>query len=196
MPRYDNKHLLLHILRARSIARRYLVTNGFDGALTILGMLTGFYISGTTELRVAISACLGATIALFISGLTSAYLSEKAERQNELDELERALLHDLTDSDYGLASRYLPMLVALVNGLSPFILSLVILLPLFIAEQGYTLPVSPFPGAIIVALICVFLLGVFLGTISGSFWLWSGLRTLIIAMITVILILFFGQSIN
>ncbi len=192
----NNKQLMLHILRARSIARRYLITNGFDGALTMLGMVTGFYISGTTELSVAISACLGAAVALFISGLSSAYLSEKAERKKELRELEQALVLDLKESDYGQASRYLPMLVALVNGLSPLLLSLLILLPLFIAAQGYILPLSPFINAIIVALICVFCLGVFLGKISKSFWLWSGLRALIIAIITVVIILFFGHSIN
>ncbi len=189
------KHLMLHILRARSIARRYLITNGFDGALTMLGMVTGFYTSGITELSVAINACLGAAVALFISGLSSAYLSEKAEREKELHELEQALVVDLKESDYGQASRYLPILVALVNGLSPLLLSLVILLPLFFAEHGYALPSSPFVNAIVVALICIFFLGVFLGKISKTFWLWSGLKTLIIAIITVAIILFFGRSI-
>ncbi len=189
------KHLMLHILRARSIARRYLITNGFDGALTMLGMITGFYTSGMTELSVAISACLGAAVALFISGLSSAYLSEKAEREKELRELEQALVTDLKESDYGMASRYLPILVALVNGLSPLLLSLLIILPLFLAEQGYVLLLSPFINSIIVALICVFFLGLFLGKISKTFWLWSGLRTLAIAIITVAIILFFGHAI-
>jgi len=188
------KHLVLHILRARSIARRYLITNGFDGALTMLGMVTGFYTSGMTELSVAISACLGAAIALFISGLSSAYLSEKAEREKELRDLELALVSDLKDSDYGMASRYLPILVALVNGFSPLLLSLLIILPLFLAEQGYVLALSPFINSIAVALICVFCLGVFLGKISKTFWLWSGLRTLAIAIIAVVIILLFGHS--
>ena len=189
------KHLVLHILRARSIARRYLITNGFDGALTMLGMITGFYTSGMTELSVAISACLGAAVALFISGLSSAYLSEKAEREKELRELEQALVTDLKESDYGTASRYLPVLVALVNGLSPLLLSLLIILPLFLAEQGYVLLSSPFINSIVVALVCVFFLGLFLGKISKTFWLWSGLRTLAIAIITVAIILFLGHSI-
>lgn len=186
-------HLRLHILRAWSIARRYLVTNGFDGALTMLGMVTGFYTSGMTDLPVAISACLGASAALCISGLSSAYLSEKAEREKELRELEQAMLLDLKESDYGLASRYLPLLVALVNGLSPLFLSLLILSPLFFAEQWRVLPSSPFINAIIVALLSVFFLGVFLGRISKTFWLWSGLKTLLIALITVAVIFAFGR---
>lgn len=189
----NKEHLKLHLLRSWSIARRYMVTNGFDGALTMLGMVTGFYISGMTELSVAISACLGAAIALFISGLSSAYLSEKAEREMELRELEQALVVDLKESDYGQASRYLPMLVALVNGLSPLLLSLVILMPLFLADQGKASPGAPFIRAIVVGLICIFSLGVFLGKISKTFWLWSGLRALTIAIVTVVIILFFGH---
>lgn len=191
----EKKYLILHALRAGSIARRYLVTNGFDGALTMLGMMTGFYTSGVTDLPVAISACLGAAIALFISGLSSAYLSEKAERAKELHELEQALVDDLKESDYGQASRYLPMLVAMVNGFSPLLLSLLIILPLFLAEHGHTISSSPFIDAIFLALISIFFLGVFLGKISSTFWLWSGLKTLVIAIVTVVIILAFGHII-
>ena len=189
------KIVVLHLLRAWSIARRYMVTNGFDGALTMLGMLTGFYSSGIADLHIAISACLGAAIALFISGVSSAYLSEKAEREHELRGLEQALVDDLQDSDYGQASRYLPIFVALVNGLSPLLLSLVILSPLYLAVRGYTLFFPPFINAIILGFVCLFFLGIFLGKIGKTFWLWSGLRTLIIAAVTVAIILFLERFI-
>ena len=141
-----DKNTMLHLFRAGSIARRYMVTNGFDGALTMLGMLTGFYTSGMSDIPVALSACMGAAIALFISGLSSAYLSEKAEREKELHDLEQALIADLKDSDYGHASRYLPLIVALVNGLSPFVLSLFILSPLVTTHpyQHRAVPKRPF----------------------------------------------------
>ncbi len=192
----NKKHFMLHLHRSWSIARRYMVTNGFDGVLTMLGMLTGFYTTRMTELSVAISACLGAAIALFISGISSAYLSEKAEREKELRELEQALVIDLKRSDYGQASRYLPILVALVNGLSPLLLALIILLPLLLADEIQALSTtSPFIISIAVGFLCVFFLGIFIGKISKTFWLWSGLRTLIIAVVTVVIILFFGRSI-
>ena len=192
----NKEHFILHLLRSWSIARRYMVTNGFDGALTMLGMITGFYTTGMTELSVAITACLGAAIALFISGISSAYLSEKAEREKELRELEQALVVDLKESDYGRASRYLPIFVALVNGLSPLLLALVILLPLFLAEEKQAVSTtSPFISAIAVGLLCVFSLGVFLGKINKKFWLWSGLRALIIALVTVVIILFVSRAV-
>jgi VIT1/CCC1 family predicted Fe2+/Mn2+ transporter len=34
----------------------------------------------------------------------------------------------------------------------------------------------------------MFLLGVYLGRISGTFWLWAGLRTLLVAAVTAVLI--------
>lgn len=185
------KQLFSLLYSGRKIARRYLVTNGFDGTLTILGMMTGFYVSGTKELGVAINACLGAAIALFVSGFSSTYLSEKAERQEELRELEQALLVDLEESHYGDASRYLPFLIASVSGLSPLFLSLLIIAPLFLSYHGIDLPCSPFLAAIAVALFCIFLIGVYLGKISRQFWLWAGLRTVLIALTLVAIILLF-----
>jgi predicted membrane protein (TIGR00267 family) len=180
---------ILHIMRAKNIFRRYSITNGFDGALTTLGMLTGFYATGMQDLSVTLGACIGAAIALFMSGVTSAYLSEKAEREKELHDLEQALLTDLQRSDYGHASRYLPMLVALVNGLSPLLISLIIISPLLLARSGYLMPISPFLIAIFTGGLCMFTLGIFLGKISNTFWLLSGMYTLVIAVITVGLIM-------
>ena len=188
------RHLLQHIYRARGIARRYFITNGFDGALTMLGLLAGFYTSNTVPLSVAVSACLGAAIALFMSGVSSAYLSESAERKKELQELEQAVLTDLEDSDFGDASRYVPVVVALVNGLSPLLLSLVIISPLYFAQHGVVLTFSPFAVAIVLALAVIFLLGIFLGRVSRTFWFWSGLRALAVALVTLMIILFFSSS--
>lgn len=192
--RWKANKLRLHIHRARGIVRRYFITNGFDGALTMLGLMAGFYSSERADFSVALSASLGAAIALFMSGISSAYLSEAAERKKELNELEQALLKDLTRSDYGEASRYLPIVVALVNGFSPLLISLLIISPLWWAVLGFALPWSPFLMAIVIALCTTFLLGLFLGNISKTFWLWAGLRTLAIAILTISIILLAGAS--
>lgn len=188
MDRNELKRILLHAKRAQGIARRYFITNGFDGALTLLGLMVGFASSNDVALAVAIKAGLGAAIALFMSGISSAYLSETAERKKELRELEGALLSDLSESDYGKASRYMPMLVALVNGLSPLLIALIIMTPLWLSESGVLLPVSPFIAAIILAVLILFLLGILLGMLSKEFWLWAGLRTLAVAGLTVLII--------
>ena len=180
--------LLLRLSRAHLIARRYFVVNGFDGALTMLGLITGFYASGRVELPVISNACLAAAIALGVSGLSSAYISEAAERRQELRELEGAMIRDLGDTDYGQAARLLPFVIALVNGLAPLVISLLIITPLWVAQYSETPPVAPLESAFAVALIVIFLLGVFLGRVSGTFWLWAGARTLLIAVATAALI--------
>ncbi len=96
----ERLRFLLHITRAGGIARRYLVTNGFDGALTMLGLTMGFRISGEVAPAVMIAACMGTAIALGMSGLSSAYISEAAERRRELQELEEAMLADLNASEH------------------------------------------------------------------------------------------------
>ena len=76
---------LTRIAQAHHIARRYVVTNGFDGALTMLGLTMGLYLSGERSVGVALSGCLGAAVALTMSGLSSAYVSETAERPALVD---------------------------------------------------------------------------------------------------------------
>ncbi len=183
-----NNHWFLHLRRAEGIARRYFITNGFDGALTMLGLMVGFQASQNANLKVALSACIGAAVALFMSGISSAYLSETAERKKELRELEQALITDLSESDYGRASRFVPVFIALTNGFSPLLFSLVIVSPLWLTYKGYINPDSPFIVSILVAFFSLFLLGVILGKLSKEFWLWSGLRILLIAGVTTAII--------
>ena len=180
--------LLISISRTNDIVRRYFVVNGFDGALTMLGMIIGFLISATEDLTVVMNACLGAAIALGMSGLSSAYVSEVAERKHALDKLEKAMISDLSDTAHGEAARWVPLWIALVNGAAPLFISLLILLPLWLSTNGIALPVSPFYVAIAVAMMLVFLLGVLLGRIADISWLRSGVQTLLVALVTVALI--------
>lgn len=190
MTRTELRHLWAQLHQSGGIIRRYFVVNGFDGALAMLGLVTGFYLSGTTELDVIIGACLGATIALGVSGVTSAYLSESAERQRSLSELEEAMVSDLSQSAPASAARLMPLVIALVNGAAPVVLALFIISPLWLYRAGVVLPLSPLPLAIVTAFVCIFGLGVFLGRVAGTSWLWSGIKSLLIALVTVLIILF------
>ncbi len=84
--------LLFSISQSNLIVRRYFVVNGFDGALTMLGLLMGFHVSNNVILSVVITACMGTAIALTVSGISSAYISESAEKRQELRELEDAMI--------------------------------------------------------------------------------------------------------
>ena len=180
---------LLRITRSHGIARRYFVTNGFDGALAMLGLIMGFYVSGGVPLAITISACLGTAIALAMSGITSAYISESAERLKELRELEQAMVSNLDHSAFGKAARLVPILIAMVNGFAPFLFAILIILPLWLSWLGVTLPLQPLQSSIVVAFMTIFFLGIFIGRVGGVSWFWSGLRTILIAFVTSLLIL-------
>ena len=105
------------------------------------GSSPGSASAAPADLSVTINACLGAAIALGVSGVSSAYVSESAERRRALGELEAAMATDLLDSAHGEAARRVPMLIALVNGAAPLLISLLIILPLWLAHAGLPLPV-------------------------------------------------------
>ena len=188
------KHLMLHILRARSIARRYLITNGFDGVLAKLGLLMGFRVSAAISIEVMIGACLGAAVALFMSGLSSAYISEAAEQQQTLDELRGAMVSDMQDSAHSRAATVAPVLVALANGGAPLLMGRLIMLPLWLSHLCLDLGVGAIEAALAIAVVLIFLLGMFLGRVRGSSLLLSGLLTLVIAAVTMGLILLLGTA--
>ena len=148
---FNRASFLLRITRTHGIARRYFVVNGFDGALTMLGIIIGFFVSEPASLDIIISACLGAAIALGVSGMSSAYISESAERRRALLQLEEAMLADLRDSHHGDAARWVPLLIAFVNGAAPLLISLLIITPLWLADAGISLSLAPLHVAIIVA---------------------------------------------
>ena len=185
--------VLVALSRSQGIARRYFVTNGFDGALATLGLNMGFHVGDGVSIHTAFNACVGTAIALMMSGLSSAYVSEAAERRRELRELEEAMVANLGDTAHGRAARYAPWFIAAVNGLAPFTMSMIIIVPLWCEVLGLPWPAPPLESAIALAFVVIFLLGVFLGRVSGIFWLWSALRTLLIAAATALLILLLPQ---
>ncbi|MBW2159585.1 MAG: hypothetical protein JRH14_06410 [Deltaproteobacteria bacterium] len=183
---------LLEISHSEAIVRRYFVVNGFDGALTMLGLIMGFYVSDRVDLTVVITSCLAAALALGMSGVSSAYISEAAERRRDLAQLEKAMVTSLDESHHARAATWIPWLVALVNGIAPLLIALIIIVPLWLARSGMVLALEPLLAAMAVALVIIFLLGVFLGRVGGIFWLWSGLQSLAVALVTVGLIYLIG----
>ncbi|MDX1694030.1 MAG: hypothetical protein R3208_09705 [Ketobacteraceae bacterium] len=186
-----HQHLskLIEVTDSQGIARRFFVTNGFDGALTMIGLFMGFYLSDDATVAVAIKAGVGAAVALFMSGSTSAYISESAERAREIAELENAMSKDLSGSIHSQAARIIPFWVALVNGLSPLIISLLIMSPLWLNLAGITLPGNIFLWVIGLSGIAIFVLGLYLSTVSGQHWLVSGIKAILIAGTTLLVIL-------
>ena len=84
----------------------------------MLGLIFGFLLNNPADLSIVINVCLGAAIALGMSGVSSAYVSEYAERQHALSELEDAMMTDLQDSAHGKAARLLGVFLGRIAGVS------------------------------------------------------------------------------
>ena len=81
-----------------SIARRYFVNNFYDGMLTILGIILGFFISilrgnqETIDSYLVLLTGLATSISMFVSGLSGSYISEKAKLKKLKLELDKAMV--------------------------------------------------------------------------------------------------------
>jgi predicted membrane protein (TIGR00267 family) len=168
------------------IARRYFAMNAFDGVLTTIGILMGSYIGGVRDARSVIHIGIATSISMGVSGLWGAYLTEAAERQRELVELERLSFTDQSKTKIGRASRLAVVIVALVDGLAPCLAALVVLVPLFVASLIGNILVS-YALSLVVALLGLFGLGMFLGRISGRSLIGYGLRTLVAGLVSIAL---------
>ena len=67
-------------------------------------------------------------------------------------------------------------------------IALIIIAPLWLGQNNLLLNLDPLLVAMMTALTMIFLLGVFLGRVDGTFWLWSGLQSLAVALLTLGLI--------
>jgi predicted membrane protein (TIGR00267 family) len=158
--------------------------NAFDGVLTIIGVLMGNFMAGVQDPRIVVSTGLATCIAMGVSGLWGAYLTEAAERKRDLYELSRYTLTDLNDTKIGRASRTAVVVVAVVDGLSPFLAALIVLTPFFFTSFFPSIQVVYFL-AIGMALVTLFVLGLFLGRVSQGNILVYGHKTIFAGVISI-----------
>jgi predicted membrane protein (TIGR00267 family) len=121
-----------------------------------------------------------------ISGLWGAYLTETAERKRDLMELSHHTLTDLNHTSIGRASRFAVVIVALVDGISPFLASLLILIPFFMVGLFPTISWAYY-ASIGMALISLFGLGMFLGRISGENLIFYGIKTVTAGVVSILI---------
>jgi len=171
------------------IGRRYLAMNAFDGVLTMIGVLTGSYVAGVREPRIVISTGLATCLAMGISGFWGAYLTESAERKRELRELEQAMLTDMSDSKQARASRFAAVVVSIIDGLSPLVAGIVVLIPFMLAGLWPEVMIS-YLLSIGMALVLLFGLGVFLARVAREHMILSGIRMIVAGIVCVILSFF------
>jgi len=122
-------------------------------------------------------------------------MTESAERSKALNELEDAMLVDLEDTIYGHASRFVSLFAAIVDGSAPFLASLPGVLPFALALIGLQSMEFAFIASIGASLATLFVLGAFLGRISRSNLVYSGVK-MVAAGVAVALLALLLNGIN
>ena len=176
--------MYLQITEMGPIARRYFVKNGFDGSMTMLGIIVGSW-AVNAQAEYVVTTGLGACLAMGISGLFGAYMTERAERKRDLKDLECAMMTKLDDSVINDASSFVSFYAAIVDGGSPILTALVSLLPFILSLNGLIATVSAYIPSIIVTLITLFILGMYLGKIAKENVLLYAIQTLLAGIVTV-----------
>lgn len=161
---------------AGSIARRAFANNSFDGVLTMVGVVMGSFVVGIQDATVVLITGLSTAMAIGISGGWGAYLAESAERRHEIAELERTTLTDLNDTKIGKAARSAVVTVAAVDGLSPFLAAFLVVIPFFFASMVPSIDYV-FYASLGMALLSLFGLGVYLGSVSKENRIVYGVKT-------------------
>jgi predicted membrane protein (TIGR00267 family) len=173
----EKAKVYIRITRASGIARRYFVLNGFDGAMTVFGIVLGSWVAGVVESSIIILAGFVTSLAMGLSGFFGALLAERAEREGHLKELEAATNDNVEQVHYD-AARFVTFYVALVDGLSPAFTAIISLAPFLLVRLGWITIWSAYIASLSLSLATLFLLGIFLGKVAKGSWWFYGLMML------------------
>ena len=178
------------IAEVGEIARRYFAMNAFDGVLTAIGVLVGGYLGGVDSPRAIFTVVLSTAVGMGVSGFYGSYLVERAERGRAMRELEESTLSSLEDTTIASASRYATIVIAFVDGASPFAAAMIVMIPFLLT--GVISMHAAYFAAVGVGLVELF----FLGAISRErLWL-SGLRLAAAGVIALVISLLLGGGIG
>ena len=174
------------------IMRRYFVINAFDGSLTTLGVLAGSYVAVVDRATTVISLILSTAVSIGVAGFYGSYQVERAERDRALREIEESTLTSMQDTTLYSASRYATVIVALVDGISPLIASLLIMIPFFFVPPVSMHAAFYIGGAI--AFAELFLLGVFLGKVSRERLWFAGVKLVLAGVVALAISLLLNRG--
>ena len=167
------------------IARRKFFNNCFDGALTCAGIVSGVFIiflAGSSNFAPKDVTITGfaTALAIGISGLWGAFLSEEAERKKKMLDMKKEMAiieeedvktdesHKNNKKEKSLlekAENFATIIASLVDGGAPVLGSSLPLIPFFF---GLSLTVTHFIVSYIILTALLIYLGIYLGKISGG----------------------------
>ena len=188
----SKRRLLGRLLRDEeilSIARRYFISNGFDGTLTSVGVIVGAVLSGIPDGDTVIQIGLGAAVGLGTSAVWSVWEIERAETRAEIKRLERAMLSDLEDTRVERAQQGARVVHATASGLGPLIGVIVPLVPFAFEGSVLSMVEAGFLGvALGICVLAVF--GAFMASVSEQRWYVAAVRMALAGLVVAVINIF------
>ncbi len=200
------------------IARRKFFNNCFDGALTCSGIISGMLIlflanPGLLVPSNVIITGFATALAIGISGLWGAFLSEEAERKKKIRDLKKEMvILDEEDGEVEIetgkvekksrkkkksqetiitkSENFATIVASLVDGGAPVLGASLPLIPFFFGES---LTIMHFISSYIILVGLLVYLGIYLGQISGGGRLRYALHLVAAGVVTLIVTLLLGQ---
>jgi len=158
----------------RSISRRYFISNGFDGALTSIGITVGSYLSGVETGLTVFKVGIGAAVGLATSGVWSVWEIEKAEKMTDMHRIEEAMMKKLDGTRLHENKKDAIIINALMSGTGPIIGIVSPIIPFLFVPMISMLQATML--SIAVGTLLLFSFGAYMGDVSDQNWFRAGVR--------------------
>jgi predicted membrane protein (TIGR00267 family) len=176
------------VTKLDAILRRYFIIGAFDGALTILGVILGAASTGHLNREIVMSAGIGGSIALAVSSIVGAYEAERVESRVVQMNIEKAMLSEISGTEFDEALRASAIISAIIHGIAPLLAALVPIVPFVFFDVRTAALVS-----ITITLSFLFIMGFYFGKLARERMILSGLRFVLVGILTaLIIVVFFG----
>jgi predicted membrane protein (TIGR00267 family) len=183
----------LKMPETRPALRRYFVNTIFDTTFVILGVIIGSALSPHPNIDVVTTTIITSSVALAISTGSSVYEAESLEQSRRLDEISRAMLSSVDETDLGKTSRASITLIALVNSCAPLLAGAVTLAPFLVLPAADIVAAAEI--SITLAISLLFVTGYFMGRIANKNPWIKGLRMAVIGLIAFAICYIIGANV-
>ncbi len=151
-----------------SIIRRFFINTLFDSTFMLLGIIVGSALAVGAGLRVIMVTMLTTSVALGISTGVSVYEAESLEQEKKIDDLEKALFTDLTDTSIQKTAKNTIILATLINFATPLFSCAITITPfVFVAAGILEIWVAGWIS-VVLALGTLFGAGVYMGRVGQT----------------------------
>ena len=160
--------------------RRYFVNTMFDSTFAVLGIIIGSALTADADPSLVIATIITSCVALAISTGSSVYEAETLEQSRRMDEIGRAMLRPVEETNLGKASKASAAIIAISNSLAPLMSGAIIVSPfLLLGEETIVVAAEV---AIALAIILLFITGFIMGKLSERNPWWKGLRMSLVGL--------------